>query len=152
MADALKNVHISVLKYVDTNLGTYAIDWPGARFDSTAQDEWIEPRLIGPTNRATRKSRRDEDWIVNVNVYVRETKLESDIYRAEEIADDVRDALHQAEIEIQDWQSMGDPTVEFMRLSEVDVTPVPRTGARTPETGELKQLNVSATGTLIVGA
>lgn len=128
--DDLKNVVVSVLKHFETQLaGVAAIDLPGVPFNAGEVDEWFQPRLLGPTAIPSRTGDRIEGWTLNVNCFARvglddAGSQRGTIWRALELAGEVRDEFHQSDIAVQDWDAGGDPTLGYLRFEEVSVVPV----------------------------
>lgn len=155
MADEAKNVIISVLDHVETQLGPDTpISWPGDAFDTADVDEWIEPRVLAALGRPSRASERFESWTLNVNCYAK-TGLDAGgnpratIHRPWELTDLVRAAFDQIDVPVKNWGAAGDPVIAYLRFGEVSIVPIPSTGAQPRETPELAQLNVSVDGLLI---
>ena len=72
MADETLNVKKSFESRVAAQLEiSVPVDYQGIDFDKAAQDEWIEPRLLGETPSPTRRGERFELWTAQFNVYAR---------------------------------------------------------------------------------
>ena len=130
MADEFKNVRISVLKHFEDNLAVVsAIDFPGTDFDTDAVTEWFQPRLLGPAAGSARRGERNEIWTLNVNCFAKVgedsagMQLES-IHRHWELADEVFGVFSQADVNVQDWQTGGDPVIAQLRFEEASMTQV----------------------------
>lgn len=152
MADALKNVRISVLKHFNTNLsGSSTVDWPGMDTDTKGLDEWLEPRILNGVPAPSRSGERNEAWQLSVNCYAR-TGQDSDgsqistIHRPWELADDVRDVFHQATIDLQNWSADGDPVIGYLRFEEAAITEIPQQVEKT----SLYQVNITVGFQLIL--
>jgi len=149
VANETKYPFISVMKHIETNF-TLAVDYPGEDFDSTAQNEWIQPRLLGYVPAPTRLSQRMEDWLLNINTFVKTEEVTAPINRSWEIIDLVLAQFDQATIAVKDWgQASPEPTLYQMRFSEGSVSPFPQTGERPLETQGLQQFTASFDGWII---
>ncbi len=152
MAREFRNVEVTVLTRFDDQLsGTAPIDLPGVDFDSKAETNWFEPRILGPTSAPARRGERNETWILNVNCYADtgETSAgvqKQNIHRTKELADAVIGVFNQADLNLQDWGAGGDPVIGVLRFEEPQGNPIPGPLKRT----NLQQFNVSVQFQLIL--
>lgn len=147
MADETKNVKISFENRVNVQLAGQNIHWQGADFDPGAVTHWIEPRVLGCIPAPSRLATRDERWQFNVNVYAKTGPGGQTTHKVWELADLLVTAFDQITFPLQNWAGIGDPTIGYIRCSEVEVIPIPAQGGREPT--ELQQLTCSFSGLVL---
>jgi hypothetical protein len=140
MADETKNVNISVEDRFNTELGSIAIDWPGADLDTDPLVEWLAPDLLGFSSSPSRKVQRTELYTLSVNCFHQAGEGRS-TSRVWELVDLVRAAFDQHDLAVLDWaQADPKPTLFYLRFSEGTVERI----NPPPDAGRfLQQLNVT---------
>ncbi len=125
MADETRNVNQSFVKRVVAQLdATETVVYPGLNADKSGYNSWVEPRILGRFPRASRKTQRHEVWRFQVDCYANVDKALATVVEIDkhwQLADAVIAAFDQIDFAIQDWQTGGNPTLGFMRCSEVEV-------------------------------
>lgn len=114
----------SINKFLHDNYTTTTIryqDMP--RFDTNKQNEWIEPRLMGPTGVPARSNQQHRRWILNVNIFCRidiDTPGNTrNLYRAQEIADVLGALLEKKDVP---YLSLAGAYLDTLRFGEADAT------------------------------
>lgn len=122
MADEMKNVELSILERIEDELESETtVHYQGTDFDTTTVTEWVQPRLLGQTPRATRLAERFELWTLNVNCFA-ETGIDGkSTHRIWELADAVIAAFNQLNLAIKNWAAPAKPTLFYLRFGEAAV-------------------------------
>lgn len=150
-ADDLKNVSISVFDYLSTQLsGTASIDFPGVPFESAGLEQWFQPRLLGPTTQPSRRNDRTEFYTLNVNCFARtgrdvDGNQKATVWAHLDLAGEARDAFHQADVPVKDWDAGGDPVIGYLRFEEAEVVPIVDVSST-----DLQQAALTVSGALIL--
>lgn len=151
MANETKNVKISVAnrfkEEVEPDIAVRYED--DLDFDGEAQDEWVEPRLLGFSAVPRRRGTRTELWTLNVNCFHRISDRATDsTNRIDELVDTVLGLFSQVDVVVKDWQDAQLPTLTYLRLGEGSVTSVVEPA---PPAGKIvQQKNISFDGVLVL--
>lgn len=109
-----------------------AVIYPGMKLDTSAIGEWIELAIENWSRRPQRHGARERvRFVLVVRIFVRPTTNKG---RAQELADDVREALSQQSYVVRDFDASGSPVLGHLRLDE-------------PETRDLSRMHLQSTGT-----
>ena len=137
MSVTREEILATILKKIDDNKGTLAVDWPGGAFDTASVDEWIAPDVSAVVPARVRENEQELTVLLIVNCFA---KRSTNLYRHVEIADTVAGWFHQTNLDILD---AGGETIRFQ---EAEIRIVPQT---VPSDEALRQVAVSVTGKLI---
>lgn len=103
-------------------LGTqYAIHFPGVRFDSSAQDEWIRLHGIGYTPAPANGQTRVEGWTFQADVLARVGKSGGSTHTVWDIAGAVVNAFRYVTVDVLDYDQTGDPKVAELIFGQPEV-------------------------------
>lgn len=121
-------VKVAFENRVQDNLETtYAVDWPGASFDTTVQDEWLRVGHLGMSPQMINGNggNEEDDWTFQVDCFARmgEQTDQTSTNRVWEMADDVFDTFRFVDVDVLDRDQVGNPsigTLQFL-IPQVDV-------------------------------
>lgn len=129
----------AVMKEISDNWATTAVNYPGVPFNTTAQDEWIQPTVIKNSPNPCRSSDDDTRIRLDINVFVREG-TSSNAHRVQVLADGIAALFNVTNIDLLD-------ATATIRFCEVEFTEL---GVVVKNDDHLQQINLSVIGIIIV--
>ena len=144
MANEDKNVLHSYYVRANTQLsGETLVFHPYTDMSKRSDTDFIVVYSPVKLARPSRLGSRIEEWFFEMNAFAKLTT--QNMYKVHELGDSIGTAFDQVTFSLQDFETVGDPVIGYIRCSEVEKRDV-----LNPANPELHQLNCSFTGFLAI--